>query len=192
MATTFEDADLERRLTKKYGPDCYGLKIHHQELERMARDIRATDQAAKQEQKRLLQTARRTYERLGHGSLQGLHLRMARGTVDADALRGLDDVAQSMKAEFPEHFAGHPDPEQRLFELLAQGNPAPLSYEEAMAQAAEVCLGPAEQQMHALGQRWGSGESIAALAREFGAMSWNKLWVELTNLGYAKNGPARV
>jgi hypothetical protein len=191
MATT-SDAGLERHLTTKYGPDCYGLKIQRRELERMARDIRATDRAAKEEQKHLLQTARRTYERLGYGSLQGLHLRMGRGTVDADALRGLDDVAQSMKAEFPEHFAGHLDPEQRLFELLAQGNPAPLSYEEAMAQAADVCLGPAEQQLHALGQRWASGEGIANLAREFGEISWNKLWVELTNLGYAKNGPARL
>jgi len=189
MATT-SDADLEQHLTTKYGPDCYGLKVQRQELERLARDIRATDRAAQDERKRLLQTARRTYERLGYGSLQGLHLRLARGSVDAAALRGLDDVAQSMQAEFPEHFAGHPDPEQRLFDLLAQGNPAPLSDAEALAQAAEVCVGPAEQGLHALGQRWQAGAKITVLAQEAGC-SWNRLWVELTKLGYAKKPGGR-
>ena len=42
-----------------------------------------------------------------------------------------------------------------------------------------------EEQLHVYGRRWASGESIAVLAREVG-MSWNRLWSELTKLGYKK------
>jgi hypothetical protein len=42
-----------------------------------------------------------------------------------------------------------------------------------------------EDQLHGYGRRWASGEAIAALAKEVG-MSWNRLWSELTKLGYKK------
>jgi hypothetical protein len=42
-----------------------------------------------------------------------------------------------------------------------------------------------ENRLHVFGQRWASGESIAGLAEEAG-MSWNRLWSELTKLGYKK------
>jgi hypothetical protein len=42
-----------------------------------------------------------------------------------------------------------------------------------------------EDRLHGYGQRWASGESIARLAEEAG-MSWNRLWSELTKLGYKK------
>ena len=35
------------------------------------------------------------------------------------------------------------------------------------------------------GRRWASGESIAGFSRQPG-MSWNRLWSELTKLGYTK------
>jgi hypothetical protein len=38
--------------------------------------------------------------------------------------------------------------------------------------------------LDALGARWRAGEKIAALAREAGYASWNKLWSELAQRGY--------
>ncbi len=42
-----------------------------------------------------------------------------------------------------------------------------------------------EDRLHDFGQRWAGGEGIAGLAKEAG-MSWNRLWSELTKLGYKK------
>jgi hypothetical protein len=42
-----------------------------------------------------------------------------------------------------------------------------------------------ENRLHNYGRRWASGESIAGLAKEAG-MSWNRLWSELTALGFKK------
>jgi hypothetical protein len=41
------------------------------------------------------------------------------------------------------------------------------------------------ERLHDYGRRWASGEGISGLAREAG-MSWNRLWSELTKLGYTK------
>jgi hypothetical protein len=55
---------------------------------------------------------------------------------------------------------------------------------EADSSSAETkSAAPSEEQLHEFGQRWASGESIAKLAKEAG-MSWNRLWSELTKLGY--------
>jgi hypothetical protein len=42
-----------------------------------------------------------------------------------------------------------------------------------------------EDQLHGYGRRWAGGEGIAKLAKEAGT-SWNRLWSELTKLGYKK------
>ena len=42
-----------------------------------------------------------------------------------------------------------------------------------------------EDRLHLYGRRWSSGESITGLAKEAGT-SWNRLWSELTKLGYKK------
>jgi hypothetical protein len=69
------------------------------------------------------------------------------------------------------------------------------AYEEmirAIKRRANSCSGEskpaAEKQDHlyAYGRHWANEESIAALAREAG-MSWNRLWSELTKLGYTKD-----
>jgi hypothetical protein len=56
------------------------------------------------------------------------------------------------------------------------------------AGAASTVAQPAaepEDQLHGYGRRWAGGEGIAKLATEAG-MSWNRLWSELTKLGYKK------
>jgi hypothetical protein len=176
---------IERHLAQKYGPNCYGLKIYREQLQKTAGDIRKTDAQANADRNALLRDARRLYEELGYGSLQGLHLRLARGGIDAASLSGLDDVAERMAFMHPEHFAGVQDNEQRLFDLLSQGNPKPMTKEQAADKAMECLTGCYSQHLEALGQRWQAGEKITNLAQEVG-YSWNRLWVELTNLGYAK------
>jgi hypothetical protein len=42
-----------------------------------------------------------------------------------------------------------------------------------------------EDRLHVYGRRWANGESITGLAKEAGT-SWNRLWSELTALGYKK------
>jgi hypothetical protein len=108
--------------------------IHPGDLHQLAAEMLAHDAAFKQERTRMLQDARRHARALG-SDLQTLRARAARG-VDSDAVRGLDDVAESMAASYPEHFQGHASHEERLFDLLAAGNPQPMpesqAYEEAL------------------------------------------------------------
>jgi DNA polymerase III, delta subunit len=42
-----------------------------------------------------------------------------------------------------------------------------------------------EDRLHVYGRRWATGERITGLAKEAGT-SWNRLWSELTKLGYKK------
>ena len=51
--------------------------------------------------------------------------------------------------------------------------------------AASLCAAEPEERLHVYGRRWSSGESITGLAKEAGT-SWNRLWSELTALGYRK------
>ena len=57
------------------------------------------------------------------------------------------------------------------------------------AGAAPVALKPVaaeqEEHLHVYGRRWTTGESISGLAKAAGT-SWNRLWSELTKLGYTK------
>ncbi len=70
--------------------------------------------------------------------------------------------------------------EDMIWAVKRRANPAP----EESEPVAEL-----EKQLHVYGRRWASGEGIAGLAKEAG-MSWNRLWSELTKLGY-KNGARR-
>jgi hypothetical protein len=45
--------------------------------------------------------------------------------------------------------------------------------------------GLSEESLHAYGRRWAAGESIVRLGQQAG-LSWNRLWSELTRLGYKK------
>jgi hypothetical protein len=187
MQTMTSEADFERHLTKKYGTGSYALKIFREQVQTVAKEIRASDKANQEGFKHLLQTARRLSEGLGYGSLQGLQMRLCKGGLDADSFRGLDDVAERMATNFPEYFAGAQDNQQRLFELLSQGNPVALSRADALQQAAECVGGQHVLNLDSLGKRWQAGEKITLLAQEVG-YSWNRLWCELTDLGYSKGG----
>jgi len=101
----------------------------------VAAEILAHDRTCIEDRKRMLQDARKLSESLDYGSLHGLQARIARGDVDATKIRGLDDVAELIAEKYPEHFAGHSDHRQRLFDMLVDGNPEPLSEDAALEQA---------------------------------------------------------
>ncbi|MBV8096260.1 MAG: hypothetical protein JO110_24090, partial [Acetobacteraceae bacterium] len=110
-----------------------GLKGEH--LHQLAAEILAHDREFKKDRTRLLKDARQLSESQGYGSLDTLKARASRG-IDADAVRGLDDVAQSVAAKYPEEFNGHEDDlPGRLYDLLLGGNPEPLSEDEAYSEA---------------------------------------------------------
>src|SRR5262245_27340643 len=67
-----------------------------------------------------------------------------------DAFRGLDDTAERLADEYPQHFAGHGDPQQRLFDLLLAGNPAPKSVDEAREQALSILVERSQAELAAV------------------------------------------
>jgi hypothetical protein len=81
----------------------------------------------------MLKDARQHARSLG-ANWNTIRARNARG-IDPDQVRGLDDVAQSMQATYPEYFPRNVDPEEHLFDLLTRGNPRAMSRGEAYRRA---------------------------------------------------------
>ena len=100
----------------------------------------AHDRAFKADRGKVLAEARRLYEGMGYGSLRGMNLRTAKG-VDQDSFPGLDDVAERLAENYPEHFAGHGDRESRLFDMLSSPAPEPVSRGDAYLQAFDHLAG---------------------------------------------------
>lgn len=104
-------------------------------LHQLAAEVIAHDKAFKADQTKVLQDARRMAEKSGFGSLSTIAARASKG-IDADAVKGIDDIAQAIAAQHPEHFAGHEDDlSGRLFDMLTAGNPEPMTEDEAYQQA---------------------------------------------------------
>jgi hypothetical protein len=103
--------------------------IEPAELHQLAAEVLSHDKAYKDGLTAMLQDARKHARRLG-SDLTTLKARAAKG-IDADAVRGLDDVAQSMEASYPEFFGGRGTAEEQLFDHLVEGNPEPMSEDEA-------------------------------------------------------------
>lgn len=108
----------------------------------LASNMRDADLEFTGEQTRMLREARRLFYDLGYGVLSRNDRAFRCG--DADQLKGLDDVAEQIAARFPGMLGS--DPESRLFELLLEGNPRPLSV-RAARQEAEFYLEESEEPM---------------------------------------------
>lgn len=104
-------------------------------LHSLAGEMLAHDKAFKGDHTKMLQEARRMSESLGYGSLGGMQLRNARGRIDADSIRGLDDIAERMRNKYPEYFERVPDAQDHLFNLLVDGNPEVMTEDEAYSAA---------------------------------------------------------
>jgi hypothetical protein len=103
-------------------------------LHQLAGELLAHDKAYKDDLRDMLQQARKTHAGLDYGSLATLKARASKG-IDADQVKGLDDTAARIAEMYPHHFHGHDDLGGRLFELLSQGNPEPMSEDDAYEQA---------------------------------------------------------
>jgi hypothetical protein len=79
-------------------------------------------------------------------------LKIARGAA-SESFPGLDDIAERLAEEYPGPFAGHRgDETERLFSMLAEGNPEHISEQGAYEQALEQLREEREQR----------GEPVAA------------------------------
>jgi hypothetical protein len=135
----------ERNWARGYQRALWGKKakaagIPAQDLHQLASEMMAHDRELVHDRTRMLQRAHKMSENMGYGSLQGLNQKIARG-ADSESIRGLDDMAELLIGEHPEQFAGHGDKEQRLFDLLAEGNPRPMSEEAAYREAFDHLAG---------------------------------------------------
>lgn len=106
-------------------------------LHQLAGEILAHDHELANGRKALLQNTRKTLK--GYGvNLNAFHIHEAHGRQDSDSVRKLDEVAKDMALEHPEQFAGAGDDlTERLYELLKEGNPEPMSEEDAYEHAVE-------------------------------------------------------
>lgn len=104
-------------------------------LHQLAAEIVAHDREHTADRTALLRGVRSHAGKLGV-NLNTLAARNARG-IDSDQVKHLDELAESAALAHPEQFAGHPDAQERLFELLLAGNPEPMSEDDAYGQALE-------------------------------------------------------
>jgi len=119
----------------KWGQEARKEGIRSADLHQFAGDILAHDKAFKDEKLTLMREARKTSKSLGY-DIDNLKGRLASGKTDPASLRGFDDVAASIAASYPAYFAGaEEDLPGRLFEILSEGNPAPMSEDEAYQEA---------------------------------------------------------
>lgn len=117
-----------------WGKKAQGEGLDPKHLHQLAAEIQAHDREFKHDHTRMLQEARKLSTGLGYGDISNLAARNAHGQIDADSIRGLDDVAERMAERYPEFFHGH-EPADRLFDLLVGGNPEPMTEDEAYEQA---------------------------------------------------------
>jgi hypothetical protein len=126
-------AHAKRRQTAK----AEGFDPNH--VEQLADDIKAHDAEFKKERHSVLKTAREALEkRSGNAGWRTLKQRIDRGDVEGhDQVRFLDEIADETRSAFPHHWGPHDDTTERLYELLAEGNPQPMSEEQAWNEAME-------------------------------------------------------
>jgi hypothetical protein len=114
-------------------------KIGHrpEHLHQLAAEMITHDRAGVQERTGALQSARKTIESYG-GDWRSLSLQAARGG-DATKTKGIDVAAEILARQHPEMFPSRESQHDsdRLFELLAGGNPTPMDEETAYRQALE-------------------------------------------------------
>jgi hypothetical protein len=103
------------------------------ELHQLAADVVAHDAELVESRRALLKRAREQLAHYGYDA-RALTTNLRSGRVEDD-IPALDVVADSLSQTMPEQFAGHPDAAERLKDLLTEGNPQPVSEDDAYAQA---------------------------------------------------------
>lgn len=108
-----------------------------QMIRSLADNIQEADRQAANRTAAMLRAAKASAK--GRGvSLERMGSRNAKGKIDEASIRLLDDIAKSMATEYPDVFAGHPDLQERLFNLLVEGSPRTISRDKALVQARQI------------------------------------------------------
>lgn len=109
--------------------------INSEHLHQLAAEMMEHDGAFTQEKRNMLRDARQALKRFG-GQGKALHLIAGRGDVDADSIKGLDDVAQEMAHNYPEFFRDRNQHDSDvLYAMLVAGEPGQMSETDAYEQA---------------------------------------------------------
>jgi hypothetical protein len=111
--------------------------VKPQALHQLAAELIAHDKEYKSDLTRLLQDARKQSKTGGeYLDVSNLRQRAASGNIDASHIKGFDLLTRTMRNSFPELLGDdEQEAESRLFDLLAHGNPEPMSEDEAYTQA---------------------------------------------------------
>jgi hypothetical protein len=109
--------------------------IAPQHLHQFAAEIMAHDREFKADKSRMLREAREQSNRSGFGDLRTLAARNAAGKLDANAVKGLDVVGESMAANYPQYFKSGEEAGDQLYDMLVQGAPEPVTEDEAYDEA---------------------------------------------------------
>jgi hypothetical protein len=149
--------------------------IHPKALHQLAAEMIQHDKAFKNEKKKMLKEARRMSKGLGYGDLSQLKRKAANG-IDADAVKGLDDIAPLLRSHYPGLISEH-NGEEELFNMLSEGNPTPLTedeaYQEAMNHLLEQKATRGRQEMRQPGDEEGDeGGSQESGVRSQGSADW--------------------
>jgi hypothetical protein len=119
---------------KEWGKQAKAIGHKPEHLHKLAGEMMAHDKAGVEEKTAALKSARRTIESYG-GDWKTASLQAARGG-DATKTKGIDVAAEILKRQHPEMFGDDSEhPTDRLFEMLAAGNPKAMSEDQAYQQA---------------------------------------------------------
>jgi len=104
-------------------------------LHQLAAEMMAHDAATVEDRTKALQSARKVIQSYG-GDWRTAAIQAGRGG-DATKTKGIDVAAESMARQYPHLFQGGEGehPTDRLFDMLAAGNPTPMREEDAYQQA---------------------------------------------------------
>src|SRR5262249_25654968 len=109
--------------------------IDPEHLHQLADDILEHDAEHVMRRKFLLRDARETMKRDGYNP-KFLTARLRSGDIENEVPH-FDELVDSMKRRYPDAFNGHGDAEGRMLDLLTEGNPEPMSRDEAYQTALE-------------------------------------------------------
>jgi hypothetical protein len=115
--------------------------VRPDDLHQLAAEFMAHDRASVDDRTAALREAREGLKEFG-GQYKTIGLRAARGAAGGDAknIKGIDQVAETLARRYPHLFAGdeHEHVTDRLFDMLAAGNPKTRETEQAYQQAMDT------------------------------------------------------
>jgi hypothetical protein len=156
------DHDKWSRLAKYHGHK-------PEDLHQLSAEFAAHDKASVDDRRAALHEAREGLKEFGN-QYKVIALRASRGAAGGDAknIRGIDQVAETLARRYPHLFAGdeHEHVTDRLFDLLAAGNPQQMSQRHAYTQGLETLDQQRSERMKAARSSASRGDAFEGRARK--------------------------